>query len=120
AARPHGNRCLTDPGTDRSRATTIIRLTGDRRNTLVDYYRSDPDPQVRLHAHILLLHAGHHRPLEAPLRGPARGRGRGRGRRAAPGARASGSAAVRAGTGGRVSRGGAYAGGGSTGGLIEG
>lgn len=34
---------------------TSIRLTGDQRNTLLDYYRSDPDPQVRLRAHILLL-----------------------------------------------------------------
>jgi transposase len=32
-----------------------IPLTADDRNTLLDYYRSDPDPQVRLRAHILLL-----------------------------------------------------------------
>jgi transposase len=34
---------------------TSIRLTADDRNTLLDYYRRDPDPQVRLRAHILLL-----------------------------------------------------------------
>ncbi len=34
---------------------TSIRLTRDQRNTLLDYYRRDPDPQVRLRAHILLL-----------------------------------------------------------------
>src|SRR5213080_1588450 len=32
-----------------------IRLTGDERNTLLDCYRSDPDPQLRLRAHIILL-----------------------------------------------------------------
>src|SRR5947207_12756069 len=32
-----------------------ISLTADDRNTLLDYYRSDPDPQVCLRAHILLL-----------------------------------------------------------------
>src|SRR5262245_6640666 len=37
-----------------------IRLTGDQRNTLLDYYRADPDPQVRLRAHILLLLAQGH------------------------------------------------------------
>jgi putative transposase len=34
---------------------TSIRLTADDRNTLLDHYRRDPDPQVRLRAHILLL-----------------------------------------------------------------
>jgi transposase len=37
---------------------TSIRLTPDDRNTLLDHYRRDPDPQVRLRAHILLLLAG--------------------------------------------------------------
>jgi len=37
---------------------TSIRLTAEDRNTLLDHYRSDPDPQVRLRAHILLLLAG--------------------------------------------------------------
>jgi transposase len=37
-----------------------IRLSEDDRNTLLDHYRSDPDPQVRLRAHILLLLAGGH------------------------------------------------------------
>jgi transposase len=32
-----------------------IQLTPDERNTLLDYYRSDPDPQLRLRAHIILL-----------------------------------------------------------------
>ena len=32
-----------------------IRLTVDDRNVLLDHYRRDPDPQVRLRAHILLL-----------------------------------------------------------------
>jgi putative transposase len=32
-----------------------IHLTEDERNTLLDYYRSDSDPQLRLRAHILLL-----------------------------------------------------------------
>jgi|SRR6516164_8813912 len=34
---------------------TSIRLTGEQRNALLAYYRGDPDPQVRLRAHILLL-----------------------------------------------------------------
>jgi transposase len=34
---------------------TSISLSPDDRNTLLDHYRSDPDPQVRLRAHILLL-----------------------------------------------------------------
>ncbi len=34
---------------------TSIRLTDEDRNTLLGYYRRDPDPQVRLRAHILLL-----------------------------------------------------------------
>src|SRR5947208_6350212 len=33
---------------------TIV-LTADERNTLVDHYRADPDPQLRLRAHIVLL-----------------------------------------------------------------
>jgi putative transposase len=37
-----------------------IRLSEDDRNTLLDHYRTDPDPQVRLRAHILLLLAGGH------------------------------------------------------------
>jgi transposase len=37
---------------------TSIRLTAEDRNTLLDHYRGDPDPQVRLRAHILLLLAG--------------------------------------------------------------
>ena len=32
-----------------------IRLTDEERNTLLHYYRSDPDPQLRLRAHIILL-----------------------------------------------------------------
>jgi transposase len=32
-----------------------IRLTDDERNTLLDTYRSDPAPQLRLRAHIILL-----------------------------------------------------------------
>jgi putative transposase len=37
-----------------------IQLALDERNTLLDCYRSDPDPQLRLRAHIvLLLAAGH-------------------------------------------------------------
>lgn len=32
-----------------------IPLTADERNTLLCYYRSDPDPQLRLRAHIILL-----------------------------------------------------------------
>src|SRR5215470_4043323 len=39
---------------------TSIRLTADDRNTLLDHYRGDPDPQVRLRAHILLLLADGH------------------------------------------------------------
>src|SRR5215472_11581134 len=35
-----------------------IRLTEPDRKELLDYYRRDPDPQVRLRAHILLLLAG--------------------------------------------------------------
>jgi putative transposase len=34
---------------------TSIRLTADERNALLDHYRADPDPQVRLRAHIVLL-----------------------------------------------------------------
>jgi putative transposase len=34
---------------------TSIRLRGDDRNALLDHYRRDPDPQVRLRAHLLLL-----------------------------------------------------------------
>jgi putative transposase len=34
---------------------TSIRLSESDRNTLLDHYRADPDPQVRLRAHILLL-----------------------------------------------------------------
>jgi len=37
---------------------TSIPLTADDRNTLLDHLRRDPDPQVRLRAHILLLLAG--------------------------------------------------------------
>ena len=32
-----------------------IQLTADERNTLLDYYRADPDPQLRLRAHMILL-----------------------------------------------------------------
>jgi putative transposase len=32
-----------------------IQLTAEERNALLDHYRSDPDPQLRLRAHILLL-----------------------------------------------------------------
>jgi transposase len=39
---------------------TSIRLTGADRNGLLDLYRRDPDPQVRLRAHILLLLADGH------------------------------------------------------------
>jgi putative transposase len=39
---------------------TSIRLTAEDRNTLLGYYRRDPDPQVRLRAHILLLLADGH------------------------------------------------------------
>ena len=35
--------------------TSSIHLTADERNTLLDCYRSDPDPQLRLRAHIVLL-----------------------------------------------------------------
>jgi transposase len=34
---------------------TSIHLTADDRNTLLDHYRRDPDPQVRQRAHTLLL-----------------------------------------------------------------
>jgi putative transposase len=34
---------------------TSIRLSAEDRNALLDHYRRDPDPQVRLRAHILLL-----------------------------------------------------------------
>jgi transposase len=34
---------------------TSIRLSADERNTLLHHLRRDPDPQVRLRAHILLL-----------------------------------------------------------------
>src|SRR5262245_7594558 len=37
-----------------------IQLTADERNTLLNCYRADPDPQLRLRAHIVLpLAAGH-------------------------------------------------------------
>jgi transposase len=39
---------------------TSIRLTADQRNDLLDHYRADPDPQVRLRAHIILLLADGH------------------------------------------------------------
>src|ERR1700757_2092939 len=32
-----------------------IQLTSEERNTLLDCYRSDPDPQLRLRAHLVLL-----------------------------------------------------------------
>jgi putative transposase len=32
-----------------------IQLTTDERNALLDHYRTDPDPQLRLRAHIILL-----------------------------------------------------------------
>jgi transposase len=32
-----------------------IALTRDERNTLLDYYRAAPDPQLRLRAHLILL-----------------------------------------------------------------
>jgi putative transposase len=35
--------------------SSTIALTSDQRNVLLDIYRSDPDPQLRLRAHILLL-----------------------------------------------------------------
>src|SRR5262249_33797452 len=54
-ARPYGNRCFTIPIPERGRAMTSILLTADDRNTLLDHYRSGPDPQVRLRAHLLLL-----------------------------------------------------------------
>jgi putative transposase len=38
-----------------------ISLTDDERNTLLHHYRSDPDPQVRLRAHIILLLAADYR-----------------------------------------------------------
>src|SRR5262245_216776 len=34
-----------------------IQLTDHERNTLLDCYRADPDPQIRLRAHIVLLRA---------------------------------------------------------------
>src|SRR5919199_6056458 len=34
---------------------TSIRLTAEDRNALWDHYRADPDPRVRLRAHLLLL-----------------------------------------------------------------
>src|SRR5262245_45448214 len=34
---------------------TSILVTAEDRNALLDHYRADPDPQVRLRAHILLL-----------------------------------------------------------------
>jgi putative transposase len=37
---------------------TSIHLTAEERNTLLHHLRRDPDPQVRLRAHILLLLAG--------------------------------------------------------------
>jgi transposase len=39
---------------------TSIPLSAGDRNTLLDHYRRDPDPQVRLRAHILLLLADGH------------------------------------------------------------
>ncbi len=39
---------------------TGIRLTDEERNDLLDHYRRDPDPQVRLRAHLLLLLADGH------------------------------------------------------------
>jgi putative transposase len=39
---------------------TSIRLTEGQRNRLLDHYRANPDPQVRLRAHILLLLAAGH------------------------------------------------------------
>jgi transposase len=41
--------------------TPSISLTADERNTLLDHYRADPDPQVRLRAHIILLLAAGYR-----------------------------------------------------------
>ena len=35
--------------------TPSIQLTAEERNTLLDHYRADPDPQLRLRAHIILL-----------------------------------------------------------------
>jgi putative transposase len=35
--------------------TSSIQLTAEERNALLDHYRSDPDPQLRLRAHIILL-----------------------------------------------------------------
>ena len=32
-----------------------IRLTADERKSLLDYFRHDPDPQVRQRAHLILL-----------------------------------------------------------------
>ena len=35
-----------------------IRLTAEERHALLDHYRANPDPQLRLRAHIILLLAG--------------------------------------------------------------
>ena len=35
--------------------SSSISLTADERNTLLDHYRADPDPALRLRAHIILL-----------------------------------------------------------------
>jgi putative transposase len=40
---------------------TSIRVTAEDRNALLDHYRRDPDPQVRLRVHILLLLADGYR-----------------------------------------------------------
>ena len=40
--------------------TPSIVLTPDQRQDLLDRYRKDPDPEVRFHAHILLLLADGH------------------------------------------------------------
>src|SRR6266540_3907814 len=37
-----------------------IALSPDERNALLDHYRTDPDPQVRLRAHLILLLADGH------------------------------------------------------------
>src|SRR2546421_3114214 len=34
---------------------STIALSSQERNALLDHYRSDPDPQLRLRAHIVLL-----------------------------------------------------------------
>src|SRR5262245_41285105 len=59
-ARSYGNRCLTIPIPARSRAMTTIRLSPDDRYTLLEHYRRDPDPQVRLRAPLLRLLADGH------------------------------------------------------------